>query len=159
RLQPDPNHPEAKQPPWNSTFELVEVDRSGTPICRHRAPWLASAARRRYGNTLVGATFFIDSPALLEWQPTGRGTWQDFSIGHVSRVRVCLPLVSLGFDRPPALFDPDSVANRVQQLKDKDPKDRYRSLQFLEELGPRAEPAIPILIDSFDDPDKRVRAN
>jgi HEAT repeat protein len=147
-------------------FEVLEVERAGTVVRRYSLPYAASAARLRDGHTVFacGDTMswnraYFRCP-LMELDGTGRKLWEEFPGGQQRRVRVCLPLVRLGFDQPPtAWVDLDSAEHRARGLKDKDPEVRLRAVLFLGELGPKAEPAVPGLIEALGDPDLTIRRN
>jgi HEAT repeat protein len=51
----------------------------------------------------------------------------------------------------------EPVGEYVKSLKSKDLKVRLDAIQSLKRLGPRAEPAIPALIEALNDSDRRVR--
>jgi HEAT repeat protein len=156
----DPDREQAARSPSPgiSDYDLVEFDRAGKPVWRREGWAVCCPVRLPNGNTVVSARYFLWL-ALVEFEPSGRKIWEDFSQGNLNRIQVCLPLVGVGFDRPLAFVDPDSVGNRLQQLKDKDPVVRERSLHLLTELGPKAEATVPAVIEALDDSNMRVRAN
>src|SRR5262249_29172025 len=76
---------------------------------------------------------------------------EDFPTEVLGHVRGCLPLVRFGFDQPAdAPLDLDSVAYRVQGLKDKDPAVRHRSALFLGAMGRKAESAVPAVFEALE---------
>ncbi len=136
---------------------LLEADTTGKTVWQCRAPGVWSAARLRNGNTVVGSVELTvhGYRGIYEVDAAGRKVWEDFSVGFVNRIRVCLPLVRFGFDHPPeAPVDIDSVAYRIKGLKDKDPTVRHRTALLLGPLGPKAEAALPALFDALDGLDK-----
>lgn len=142
--------------------QVLEIDAAGKTVRRHRflgSPW--HAFRLRNGNTLVAG----GGPAggvLVELTPNGATVWEVLtdSLNGLNSVSPCLGLVRLGFDVPrPAGIDlSSSVSYRVQGLKSKDPVVRIRAAKYLVELGPKAEEAVPPLLEALDDPDEMVGA-
>ncbi len=152
------------QPPQSAKWapQVLEVDAAGKIAWRCQAFAGISAARLGDGNTVLCTSFYMNTPtpALVEFDPTGRKVWEDLNLRYVRRVRACLPLVSLGFDRiPAAVVDWDAAQRRAKELKDSDPEKRWRAIQFLLALGPKGASAIPALIDALDNPDPRVSGN
>jgi HEAT repeat protein len=158
------------------TARVREIDTNGKTVWQYQGVYAASAARVPNGNTVLlrGGFWGIDfHPDLFEVDAAGKKVWEDLSVGHVNtpgkkvwedftgghnlrRVRVCLPLVRLGFDQPAAApLDLDAPAYRVKGLKDKDPEARWRAAQFLKELGPKAAAVLPELAEALkaEDPD------
>jgi HEAT repeat protein len=146
--------------PVPDTAGVRELGINGKRVWRWRVSGVISAARLANGNTVVASTGFLGvnvHPGIVEVDAAGKKVWEDFSVGRVRRVRVCLPLVRLGFDQPAAApLDLDAPAYRAKGLKDKDPEVRLRAAEFLNELGPKAEPFLPELVEALADSDWKV---
>lgn len=142
---------------------LLELNAAGKVVWRHQVAQLRSVARWRDGGTVLGCWGRHGSVGglahpLVEVDAAGRKLWEEFPGGLPRRVRICLPLVRLGFDhRPTALVDFDGPEYRGKGLKDKNPLIRLRAAFLLEELGAKAEPAVPGLIEALADPDWGVQ--
>jgi HEAT repeat protein len=163
RWSPEPEPPAEKKPWLERQTWLVEVDTTGKAIWQSRvcAIW---AVRLRNGHTLAFAGLVGDITrahhALVELDRTGKRLWEDYSTPIITRVRECLPLVSLGFDEPPVSPpDVESVEHRIEGLKDKDEKVRHRSVLFLKEMGPEAWiKVMPDLLEALGDSDAMIQS-
>jgi HEAT repeat protein len=135
-----------------SSAGLVEVDGAGKTVWAY--PRAARGARLPNGNTVVGRP-----GRLLEIDPAGRTVWETFTRWGANRLEVCLGLVRLGFNGPPAVTIDlaTSVPYRIKGLASKDAFVRRNAAYALRELGPKAVKAVPALIQRLDDEDEMVR--
>lgn len=112
---------------------------------------------RLAGGTLW--TMHSQGRRLAEFDPSGRMLGEVLVSRPLSSARLCLSLVRFGFD-PPHAGDFDlrqSVSYRVNGLRSEEPFVRRTSARELMRLGPKAEQAIPELIESLADPEEQVR--
>jgi HEAT repeat protein len=139
------------QRPTLRTWEGQErEDRRGT----------TAAIRLRDGHTIMHSQGDDLQGSSLGDMSANVGVWTEVDrdgkpvaefLADGSQIQECLSLVRLGFDRPPpADWRPDSVPNRVRQLRHKDPRVRAWAVKMLGVAGPQAEPAVPALLDLFD---------
>jgi HEAT repeat protein len=138
--------------PDRLTDRLLEVDGTGQVVWR--SPLVARhAAHLRNGNRLL-----LCGGRVAEVNPAGKVVWEAFTDVGPDKVRDCLSLVRLGFDAPrPANLDLDaSIPYRIKGLTSKDVVVRRGTARQLEELGPKAVGAVPVLIEALDDRDGLV---
>jgi hypothetical protein len=133
------------------------VGSNGKTVWRLDLAGALQAKRLNTGNTLV--LCLTPVKRIVEIDRDGKMVWETFvnrALGQMSHV---LPLVRLGFDtpRPPDLNLATSIPYRLQGFKSKSAVVRYASARALEHLGPKAEGAIPDLIEALDDADPSVR--
>jgi HEAT repeat protein len=138
---------------WTASNTLLEVDSQGKPIGK---PGSLCGVRLRNGNTVA-----VRLSRIVEFSPDGRALWEAIcqldpnQRIQPERLHECLCLVKLGFDLPrPADLDlQTSLAYLMKRLKSKDRLVRSCAARDLGRLGPKAGPAIPALVELFDDPD------
>jgi HEAT repeat protein len=137
--------------------QVLEIDGQGRAI--HRWPLARSfhATRLRNGNALVSCQDDVRG-RLVETNPSGKLVGEAYVDGTPFHLRVCLGLVRLGFRSPPGLDVTGALAYRLQRLRSKSARVRRGAAYGLEELGPSATPAVPVLIDQLNDPDDFARA-
>jgi HEAT repeat protein len=155
---------ETEKKPWlKLRWDFVEVDSNGQVVWQSRI-WADWAVQLRNGRTVVLSKFLVPgwqpSPAVVELDRTGKRLSEEYTRERITRIRVCLPLLGLGFEEPPTTEVPEfeSVEYRLKGLKDKDAKVRQRSLAYLEFMGPEVWMGIiPELIDAMGDLDPPSR--
>jgi HEAT repeat protein len=141
------------------TYLMWEVDAAGREVwrCTRSAIKQRAAIRLPNGNTVVVGEAGGSIDCIVEIDSAGKLLWEVPCEGKLDSVRDCLRIVRLGFGHPrPPSWDTDSVANRLAQLKSEEAIARRRAIIALGSHGAKAEPAIPSLIDAFDDPDDSV---
>ncbi len=133
---------------------VLEVDRQGNLVWQHAYPQVMLAARLRDGSTIIGSR----RGTVFEVDAKGQTVWEVFQEDNNCWFRPCLALVRLGFDapRPPGFDLAQDVHRRAKGLESSDVIVRRRFAQSLEDLGHKAEPAIPALIRALGDSDTRV---
>ncbi len=134
--------------------QVVEADCRGTLVWQYPCPKAILAARLHDGSTVIGSK----RGRVFEIDAKGEIGWEVFLEENNCWFRPCLTLVRLGFDAPrrPGSDLVREVRRRAKGLESKDVTVRRRSAQSLEDLGPKAEPAIPALIRALGDADAMV---
>jgi hypothetical protein len=111
------------------------------------------ATRLRNGNVLI-LSQTPDGMLMTEVDRSGQTMWETGLKGAAGGLRPCLGIVRLGLSHPrPAGWSVNSVAGRMWQLRTKNWRMRLRAVDQLGELGPKAAPAIPALIQALMDPE------
>lgn len=151
---------------------ILEIDWSGKTMWQYPNPAALKPVRDPWGETvwqypaeaghavrLPNGNTLIAGQALIEVNRAGKVVGEVFTPGHPGRVHACLNLVRLGFgtNRPPDFDLATSLPYRIKGLRSKDAFVRYMSAERLRQLGPKAAPAIPALIEALADPDEQVQ--
>lgn len=112
----------------------------------------------RGGATLEFANDYKEGPRrVVERDARGKVVWETAVYG-ADAMRLCLPLVRLGFDAPrPADLDLDSVPARIAGLASRNLAFRDLCAGALGRMRHKAVDAIPALLDMADAPDARGR--
>jgi HEAT repeat protein len=127
---------------------VIEVDLTGKILWEQNVPNATSVEWLRNGNVVIGVQ---RESRLFEVTRDGKHVWETNAAASPNRVRDAYSRVRLGFDPRPAGFDLNSVANRIEDLKDRDVLLRRRAANALAVHGAAAKSAIPALIDALAD--------
>jgi HEAT repeat protein len=119
------------------------------PVGRGPGGWLAKGLP--YGHILVDGT--------VEFDAQGKRVWEMATDLRNQRIRGFEPILGLlrvGFDQPCSPeFDVGGTANRVKELKSKNPLTRRHAAESLRELDPdKAAAAAPALMKALTDADR-----
>jgi HEAT repeat protein len=148
---------------WQSQAEgregrLLELDTVGRVVWRQTITGPESGNGLRNGNFMVGCRF-PDGLHVAEINRAGEAVWEAIPGGEDATCQssVCLSLLRFGFDsvRGP-LKESERIGLRIRLMKDPNPGIRQAAAYSLQEFGPRAEPALPALIDLLADPEQDV---
>jgi HEAT repeat protein len=135
---------------------LLELSGSGKIIRQWKGISTRSTRRLPNGNTLLTNTV-TGAGLVFEMESSGRIVWQVVQESIPLYADVCLGLVRLGFDqRRPASADAYYLPSLVRGLRAPALPMRRVAATRLGQLGARAEPALPALLEAIEDPDDHV---
>jgi HEAT repeat protein len=141
--------------------KLLEADATGQTVRKLEVQDLeaSSMIRLRSRHTLVTGKVGRSIGCVADVSADGRLVREWVWYGDPWSVRDCFHIVRLGFASPiDHELDPDSVANRVSQLRNRDEPVIIRAVYAIYRHGPRAAQAIPALLDALDRPDPAARS-
>jgi HEAT repeat protein len=140
----------------NDPRRLKMIGNEGRVAWESKGAEVSKARSHRAGTKLVLRD--ASGRRLVEINQADKVIWETFTARQIRRFWPCLETVGLGFQACRRQdLDLDSVANRIEGLKHRNPLFRWGSASALAGLCMSARPAVPALIEALDDSDPAVR--
>jgi len=133
--------------------ELFEMNGAGDIVWRWSMPHfeISQALRPIQGETLVAGWVGEQVPCLVEIGRDGKILSEVVRDGGFQRIKLCFPVLGVGFDKIPAIRDCDSIPSRLKQLRSKEAAVRQRAIIALGARKDLTGPAVESLIDQLSD--------